>query len=151
MIRKFITSVICASLIISGFSQESNSTNTPDPKLYEVYSSDYIDRLIENQPDLIAFLNFKLSHSYEVVDLTGKIESNNYPLLSNVQIRSKETSLENSNALTDYNSNNLNVLKYKFETKKNQSSYYQVDGTDFCLKFYSEQELLDMFKKSLLN
>lgn len=151
MIRKFITSVVCAILFFAGFSQENIGPVVPDPMLYEVYTQEYLDRLSTENPPLIQFLNFKLKHSYEVMDLSGKSDINAISTLSNVSLKSKIAENQNSNALNDYEQSHLNVLKYNFQTEKNGKTAYQIDGSNDYLVFYSENKLLEMFKQSLTN
>lgn len=120
----------------------------PDARLLEVYSQEYLNKIGKDQPHIIEFFNYKLDNSYQVVDLEGKTESMDLPLLSTVLLR-RET--EDSNIATDaldaYRNNNLNVLNYSFANNKVKKSFYLIDGTTNALMFYSNDELLKNFKE----
>jgi len=144
IMKQFLLSLfVVLSMIGVGQSQD-----TVDQRVIDIYGSDYVEKSKSTNSQLIDFLTFKLDHSYRLVDMSGKLEGNNYPMLSEVKYREKVKGSTEESALTDYNNNALNVLAYAFQTKKDERRFYRIDGTTNCLMFYSNDELIEEYNKS---
>ena len=134
------------ALSIFTLSSFTNISDTPDSRLFDVYSTEFLNNLSNNQPGAISFLNFQLDNSYRVMDFAEKANGLDYPNLSSVQYKEKlKTESKNSDCLSDFNSNSLNVLKYQFNIQVDKRTYYRVDGTNNFLVFYSSKELRKKF------
>ena len=146
--QPFTFKVLGIFLALSIFTLSSfiNITDTPDSRLLEVYSPEFLANLANNQPGAINFLNFKLDNSYQVLDFAEKANDFDYPNLSSVQYKTKlKPESKTSNCLNDFNNNNLNVLKYQFNIQPDDKTYYRIDGTNNYLVFYSSKELRNIF------
>jgi hypothetical protein len=101
---KAIFTGVLLLLISSVFAQTAAQVTEPDPRLYEVYEADYLQRLLSENPFLIKRWNYYLDHAYEIIDaVPGKTDGRpevSIPDLNHINI----LLLEKEQGLThDYN------------------------------------------------
>ncbi len=124
----------------------------PDSRLYNVYSSEFIENLIEKNPNVIEFLNYQLDNSYFEIDLDGKTFPSEYINISTLSYKSKiNEENKTSSAFEDFNSGSFNCLKYEIVTFNDHRSFIHIDGTNKFLVFYSNQELKERYNKQRTN
>lgn len=124
--------LICLSISCTVFGQTEKVT--PDARLYEVYSAEYLERLQSSNPFLIQRWNFYLDNAYFITDKPDKKDA---------QYRQTTlTDLENLNILAA--EKNLN-LSHDFHKR----TYYEIIGTDKILVYYSGKEFRDALNAHL--
>ena len=130
---------------LSSFSQEK----TIDKRIVEVFGEERANSMFSNKASqLYNIMLFKLDNSYQVVDIGEKVKTKEIKLLSNVSVREKKGVVNKGGTpLEEYKEGRLNVLQYYFRTEKNTKTFYLIDGTTKCLMFYSDNELIENFKK----
>lgn len=135
----FIAFFVFFSLI--GFSQSKK--NIPDKRLYEVYSSDEINRMLNSDLKQLEYLNYYLDNCYYVVSLNNSqkpIEGIDIKLVTD-----KKTG-KNFNEKT-YLKGNFNVLKYNFNTGDTYALTYVWKEAGIAIVFRPEKHIKEDFEK----
>ncbi len=133
----YITLVLIFTLSTSIFSQNSNKV-TPDPRLYQC--------LVSN-PEMIAYYNYYLDHSYYVASLKAEKEVTGKDIHS-VEKKSKDGNITNVKfSETKYNAKTFNVLKYNFETGYLLAPNYLWKEAGIVIVFYPEKSIKEEFIK----
>ncbi len=67
---KYSTTVLFCifAFVLNAQSQAKTDTQNPDPRLYEVYETSYIEQIQTSNPFLIQRWNFYLDHAYTVIE-----------------------------------------------------------------------------------
>lgn len=142
----YITLVLVITAGTSLFSQNSNKV-TPDPRLYQCFEKTYIDNLLVNNPEMIAYYNYYLDHSYYVASLKAEKEVTGKDI-HNVEKKSKDGNITNVKfSETKYNAKTFNVLKYNFETGYLLAPNYIWKEAGIVIVFYPEKSIKEEFIK----
>jgi hypothetical protein len=97
-----------------------------DPRLYEIFESDQVQKMEENNPNLILHYNLYLTQSYTITQLPYKQESIDlYPSLP------IPDSLE---------ADKINILLYEFDLNPKTATLFRWGKTDKLLKFIPLEE-----------
>lgn len=127
-----------------------NDSLSFDSRLLQIYDISYLEKIRNNNPALLMFLNYKLDNSYIIIDIPKEKEFNPNGFLSNVKNKTKHKDLK-LDPLRDFEKNKLNIFFYDFEIEKFSRSIFIIDGTQKAMLFYSKDELIKKFKKSFNN
>ena len=127
------------------FSNKINAQNEtkPDERLYVKYSQNYISNLLENNPEMINYLNFTLDNScYFVSDGSDKFVASQQLKLFDNNLKTLIDIPVNS-----VNKSEFNVLKYDIQLNYTQRTTYRIGNTNEVVVFYSLKEMADRFNK----
>ncbi len=155
MKRHFIKNSWIILLLILSFSTSLFSQNTkkivPDARLYQCFENSYIDDLLVNNPEQIAYYNYYLDHSYYVASLNAPKQVIGTDIHTVVQKSKvgKPTNIKFN--LTTYNVKTFNVLKYNFETGFLLTPNYIWKEAGIVVVFYPEKSIKEEFKKYMQN
>ena len=130
IMRKII--LISFVMLCFGFSKAQTST-TPDPRLLDVYSQEYLDANLENE---IEYFNWFLDNSYFVA-LVGLEKAETLPYLYEID---KETK-EKKNKILAIDEESFNPLLSSYEIFYNKESAYRIGNTGYVIAFYSQKKL----------
>ena len=109
-----------------------------DNRLIEKYSTEYLTKLSNEQPQLLEFLTFNLDNSYYIMDIC---EDTKYDVLYELD----ENKIRKDNpAIVDLE--NINIYNYDIELKLDRKVVYKIHNTNIALVFYSKNELVNNFK-----
>ena len=128
IMRKII--LISFVMLCFGFSKAQTST-TPDPRLLDVYSQEYLDA---NQ-DRIAYLNWFLDNSYKIM-YTGIEKAESLEFLYEINPVTKEKT-----QAVSINEEEFNPLLYEYENHYDKSAIYRVGNTGYIVIFDSLKTL----------
>ena len=133
-------------LILTGFSTISAQTNSssPDQRIIDVYGTTYTNKLVAQNPDRIAYLNYFLDHSYEIVERASFV-GEKMAKVSTVDLNNKHTALTSR---PNFDVNSFNVLQYNFKRNRKIKTQYRIDNTNKVIVFYSEEEITNAFNQS---
>lgn len=97
-----------------------------DPRLYEVFEADQVQKMEESNPNLVLHYNLFLSESYTITQLPYKQESIDlYPSLPIPESQDADK---------------INILLYEFELNPKTSTLFRWGKTDKLLKFLPLEE-----------
>ncbi len=131
---KMIVSILIALGVSSGAIGQTEATIQADSRLYEVFDSAMIERMEQENPNLVLYYNVFLSEAFEIVELPYKHESIDlYPSL-------------------DFPGNvkheNINVLRYDLDLKQDEFVMYRLGKTDYLLKFLSMTDFNEKYNEA---
>ncbi len=110
--------------------QNQHGSNTPDPRLLDVFSKQEISDMQSKEPYKIAWLNYSLEHAFYISDEPqGPIQK-----IKNVSLRNNFSAYFNENVNTISN-NTFNYLKYNFKLDNQHYNSYDL-GNGKYLVFY---------------
>ena len=127
-------------LLVGPLLAQSNTEDeiVPDERLLELYSQKHIDKLMTNQPNIIAYWNYFLDHSY-FIENPPVSKANTYPNLEDAVLTNPETGLPYDVSMEV---NQLNVKLFHLEIQKNKRVSYRLGDTGKLITFYSKDEFL---------
>lgn len=121
-------------LIVGLFSSVVLYAQTPDARLYEVWTAEEIAHKVESSPFVIAYYNYFLDHAYKIVTApTAKVIE-----LPEVEIGN----LSKFNILAIQQQQNL-------KRRIKHPTYYKIANTDKILVLLSEREFTQKLNKYL--
>ena len=132
--RKII--LISFVLLCFGFSKAQTST-TPDPRLLDVYSQEYL----EANQDRIAYLNRFIDNSYKIM-YTGIEKAENFEFLYKVDPITKEKT-----QIMTINEAEFNPLLCSYETHYDKTAIYRVGNTGYVVIFDSLKTLTNNYNR----
>jgi hypothetical protein len=118
-----------------------------DPRLYDVFSSDYISDLKTSDPNQLQYLNWYLYNSYSVSE---NISAEKYEHLPYLKHFNPLTKTEGGN-VTDIDLNNFNIFMYSSEIYYDKPSVYRIGDSGKVIYFYSTKDLTSKYNKFLEN
>lgn len=114
------------------FAQNETTTPSIDNRLYDVFDTDFLERLQEKTPATLEYYNFFLDNAYDIKPLVSN-KSSDYP------------------KVVINNLDNLNILKIikdqELKRDYNNQTIYQITNTDKLLILISEKELVKQFNQ----
>lgn len=116
----------------------------PDERLSVKYSQNYISTLLENNPEMINYLNFTLDNScYFVSD-------GNEKFVASQQLKLFDNSLKTviDVPVNSVNKSDFNILKYDIQLNYTQRTAYRIGNSNEVVVFYSSKEMADRYNKS---
>src|SRR6056297_3142794 len=116
-----------------------------DSKLSAAYTEAELSDLSENNPNKLAYLEFKANECYQVQDLSGKKDISDLPNVSTLNDLAKNTNAQMID-VSGFDKNQFNPLLYNIDTKV-QPAYYRIGDSGVLLKIYTEKRCLELFKK----
>lgn len=120
------------------WSQTTGTLSTDiDPRLYEVYESDYLNRIQQNHPVQLQRMNFFLDHAFYLVDYPTNKGFEQLPSI----------------AITDLEKINIYSLMQEFGMVRDfkTEKAYRIQGTQKALVFYSGKAFTQAFNQSRTN
>ena len=144
--------VLCLTLVTSLFSQNTNKV-IPDSRLYQCFEKSYVDNLLKNNPEKIAYYNFYLDHSYYTVKLDRIGEK---PItgidIHKVNIKSPDGKVTTRTFNeTSFNTKTFNMLKYAFNNENMNFPTYIWKEMGIAIVIRPEQYIKDDFKMDQRN
>jgi hypothetical protein len=121
---------ICVIVFCFGLCKAQTSV-TPDPRLLDVYSQEYLDA---NQ-DRIAYLNWFLDNSYKIM-YAGIEKAESLEFLYEINPVTKEKT-----QAVSINEEEFNPLLYEYENHYDKSAIYRVGNTGYIVIFDSLKTL----------
>jgi len=128
-------SLLCLFTLIAG----AQSIHV-DSRLDAVYSEDYIDNLVENNPQKVKYLNWCLDNSYTIV-YAGVDKCEQMPYLKHFDPVNKIVG-EN---VENIDETNFNIFMYQFERQFDKKTYYRIGNTGKAIIFESNSKLTKNF------
>lgn len=130
--KHIYTTLVCLLFVaVSAFGQDKA---VPDARLYDVYSADYLTRLQTSNPFLIERWNFYLDNAFFITDIPEGKEAD-YSTLKISELQ------------------DLNILLIEKNQKPardfKKRMYYQIEGTQKVLVYYSGEQFRDALNKHL--
>jgi len=124
------------------FSQENKSDITPDPKLIDALGQETVDFYAQNNPNLIVYYNFFLTHSYRIVEMPAEkmSEIETFPVM-----KLKEKFQNEKSDYSEEGLKNLNILKYNIKIDQAGGAIYRLENTNKLVLFYSGKEIITMY------
>lgn len=123
--------LLCFVLFSFGIIKAQNS-DTPDPRLYDIYSIEYLNNNIEQ----ISYLNWFLDNSHTII-YAGIEKAETLPYLYEID---KETK-EKKNKILAIDEESFNPLLSSYEIFYNKESAYRIGNTGYVIAFYSQKKL----------
>ena len=138
--------VLCLTLVTSLFSQNTNKV-IPDSRLYQCFEKSYVDNLLMNNPEKIAYYNFYLDHSYYTASLkaTKEVLGKDIHALLKKSKAGKLTDIKFNEVA--YDKKTFNVLQYNFETGEMSTPNYIWNEAGIVIVFYPEKTIREEYKK----
>ena len=131
---KIMKRIILISVIVFCFGLcKAQTSVTPDPRLLDVYSQEYLDANLENE---IEYFNWFLDNSYFVA-FVGLEKAETLPYLYEID---KETK-EKKNKILAIDEESFNPLLSSYEIFYNKESAYRIGNTGCVIAFYSQKKL----------
>jgi hypothetical protein len=137
--KAVVTFVIPIFMFISSFSQQEINS-----KLYYKFDAEHLNRLQENDPQSIAYLNFSAEYSYKIIETFPSEKINYLPILFKLD-KSKKTADSSTNFIVD--KNNFNLFEYYFERDQNKRKYFRIGNSDLVLELFSEKETIEAYNQ----
>ena len=139
----FIQAAVIALVLTSNLFAQSTAAQ-PDQRILDVYGTTHTNFLMDKAPERIAYLNYFLDNSYEVVEITYHPDEK-LPKVSSVSLNTKY-----SGPMTrpTFDVNNFNVLLYNFKRNKSIKTLYRVDDTNKVIAFYAEEKIAEAFNQT---
>jgi len=106
----------------------------PDNRLKEIYPQEKLDYLVASSPNEVAFLNFKLDHSYELVKDADFIYKDE--VLKEIEISD----------VNDFNFLSLGIIPLT-----NKQLYYKVINSEYIMMVRSLEQVKSLFKQKYYN
>lgn len=131
----FISSLICMISVVS-FSQDVYV----DSRLDAAYSEDYINDLIENNPEQIRYLNWYLDNSYTIV-YAGLDKCEQMPYLKHFDPVNKIL----GDNVDDIDEGSFNIFMYQFERDFDKQVHYRIGNTGKAIVFDSHKKIARNF------
>ncbi len=111
-----------------------------DSRLDAVYSEDYINNLIENNPQQLKYLNWYLDNSYTIVTV-GLEKSEYMPYLKHLDPLNKIVG-ENVESIDQ---EDFNIFMYQFDRGYDKKAYYRIGNTGTAIVLESKLKLAKNF------
>lgn len=140
-----------ALLVLSrqAIAQTTADPYTPDTRLSEVMSKDYLQQLSNERSELILYYNYYLENSFIVLNLNQEKQVSGIDIHTvNYSRNSGKTGLFDESS---FNANTFNVLKYDFPTNLEKYTTYVWKEAGVALVFYPARQLETNFKNYLKN
>jgi hypothetical protein len=118
----------------------AQSTVTPDSRLLVLYSEDYLDNLVVNDPQQLLYLNWYLDNSWEIVE-AGIEKCEQMPYLKSFDLSTKTVG-ENVTAIDE---EDFNIFLFYFDRQYSKKAYYRVGNTGYAIAFDSFKNLTKKF------
>ncbi len=111
-----------------------------DSRLDAVYSEEYLNDLVENNPQHLKYLNWYLDNSYNII-YVGLEKSQQMPYLKHLDPVNKII----GDNVENIDQENFNVFMYQFERKYDKKSYYRIGNTGNAIVFDSDLKIAKNF------
>ena len=116
-----------------------------DTKLSAAFTEAELSALSKNDPDKLAYLEFKANECYQVQDLSGKKDISDLPNVSALNELAKSGNAQIVD-VSGFDKDQFNPLLYNINTEV-QPAYYRIGDSGVLLKIYTEKRCLELFKK----
>lgn len=136
-IMKLIWTIFSFLIVNTMFAQSNSETTTtpvPDQRLYEVYETDYIDRLVTENPFLIKRWNYYLDNAFYIMDaVPGKTDDKPEVTITDIS--------------------NINILLLEKEQKLTHDfkgmTIYNIKNTNKCLVYLPGEKFVKLLNAAL--
>lgn len=126
MLKKIFLFTCSFILVAVSFAQNKVEI---DERLFSVFPQEKLEYLQQNAPKDLAFMNFMLDHSLEIIEAsTVQVEIQDLPT----------TQIDNLES--------LNYYELKVSQQPNSNNYYLIEGTNSLLLVKSYNSVKEMFK-----
>lgn len=134
-------------LVASPAQAQVNDISQVDQRIVEAYGTEYVNRLLEQSPHYLEYLNFYLDNAFYVYHHPAKA-GGGLPYVSEVAKNTANIPAAQIQPPNPEDIASFNALLYHFERSRNQRKVYLIDGTEMALIFYSDAELVEMYNAS---
>lgn len=121
------------------------TTVIPDARIYEIYSEERVQTLVDNKPEIIRYWNYFLDHSYLVEDIPDE-KTYNYPDLKSVAKLDRTSNLAFDVSVEEAS---LNVLLFDPKIPQDKSIIYRLGDTGKIIVFFSKKEFQAAYNATL--
>jgi hypothetical protein len=142
MLKHLFIYCIAIGLFTSISAQE---VHTPDKRLYEAFGKENVEFLLINNPAIIDYYNYYLDNAFVLVQHNPeKISSivQKYP-----QLLLKDPSFSYDIPDISKGTKSINILKYVYDLKKDESSTYWIDKSGIAIVFHSSKTIMENYNK----
>ncbi|HNQ67573.1 MAG TPA: hypothetical protein PKN32_04295 [Bacteroidales bacterium] len=138
---KIVILFLAISTVFATHSMSQQTLNV-DSRLSVVYNQDYINNLIQNNPQELEYLNWYLDNSYAIIYPDyEKLQGNAY-LKSFNPITKTEGDI-----ITNLDYNNINVFYLSFVRPYDKDAIYRIGDTGDAIVFFSSKKLAKLFNQ----
>ncbi len=123
--------LLCFVLFSFGIIKAQNS-DTPDPRLYDIYSIEYLNNNIEQ----ISYLNWFLDNSHTII-YAGIEKAEQLEFLYKINPETKAI----SGQAQGFDEENFNPFLYAYEIHYDKSAMYRIGNTGYIIIFDSLKTL----------
>jgi len=138
---KIVILLLAISTVFATHSMSQQIINV-DSRLSVVYDQDYINDLLQNNPQELEYLNWYLDNSYVIV-FAGQDKCAQMPYLKYINPEDKSIG-ENVMSIDE---ENFNIFLYSFERQYDKKSHYRIGDTGYAVIFESHLKLAENFNK----
>jgi sporulation-control protein spo0M len=129
-------------VLISGLYLSAQNKSNIDSRLNTVYSMEYLNDLLETNPQELRFLNWSLDNSFTIMEMGPEKTEHLLPL----QYFNPETKAI-CGTVESFDIENINIYLYSFERKYDKSVTFRIGSTGYAIIFLSEKTLAENFNK----
>jgi len=113
-------------------------------KIDAAYGPGYCDQLGATSPQSLEYLKYKLINSYYFMDYA---EGKDFPNAADVNLNDMYVSANDIPEIDPSNTNDLNILLYKFTRDGDRYKFYKLYNTNKMIAFYSDKQLAIKFNE----
>lgn len=117
---------------------------TPDERLYVSYPQEYIDNLLERNPQSIDYMNFCLDNAFSFIELPDEKVEN----LPRLYARNNFNKTVSEEPVETVDENDFIIFNYKYQTEIKTNSMYRIGNTNRVLVIYSAMSTAEKFNQS---
>jgi hypothetical protein len=142
MFKHFFLSCITIVLYTSIYAQDIDK---PDKRLYEAFGKENVEFLLLNNPDIIKYYNYYLDNAFVLVQ--HNIEKTSSIIQKYPRLILKDPSFSYDIPDISKGTKSINILKYIYELKHDESSTYWIDKSGIAIVFYSTKTIAENYNK----
>ncbi|HOE05244.1 MAG TPA: hypothetical protein PLZ52_08515 [Bacteroidales bacterium] len=139
---KYFAIILFALVSVNTFAQSSGDV-VPDNRLYARYSSEYIQNIMNSDPNAIAYMNYELDFGYTISDV-GVEKASSLPVLYYLNTADKTIGL----AVADIDESNVNIMLFNFDRLYDKANVYRIGNTGKVISFTSLKQLNKEFNQN---
>jgi hypothetical protein len=135
--KRIVIFCLLLTVFSGAFAQKSIS---PDIRLTAVYSQEFLDNLLVENPDQLRYLNWYLDNSYRIIEAGVDKCALMQPLVSFNPLTKTE-----GDAVSSIDEESFNVYLYSVELQYDKKTYYRIGSTGFAVEFESLKKLAEKY------
>jgi hypothetical protein len=136
--------VTCIAIFVST-AISAQDINKPDKRLYEAFGKENVEFLLQNNPDLIEYYNYYLDNAFVLVQ--HNVEKTSSIVQKYPRLILKDPLFSYDIPDISKGTKSINILKYIYNLKQNESSTYWIDKSGIAIVFYSVKTIMGNYNK----